>query len=58
MVNVPLVFLALAAIFTALALRDSLRGTPGLTPRRKAYLTVAFFFAAVPLLLALLNAVR
>jgi hypothetical protein len=50
-----LVFVALAIIFVALALRDYLRGEGQLTPARQTWLRVAFIFAGVGIGLYLLR---
>lgn len=44
---VALVFVALAVIFLAVALRDSLKAQDQLTPARKTWTLIAIIFSAV-----------
>ncbi len=52
---VALVFVALAVIFVAAALRDFLKEQGQLTPARKTWLRVAFIFSAVTIGLFLMH---
>jgi hypothetical protein len=45
--NLGIVFIALAAIFVALAVRDYLNAEGKLTPTRKTWLRIAIIFACV-----------
>jgi hypothetical protein len=47
--RIGMVFLGLAAIFVALALRDRLKNGAELTPARKAWIRVGVIFSAVGL---------
>ena len=52
---VAVVFVALAIIFTALALQDFLKDQDQLTPARKTWLRIALIFSAVAIGLFLMH---
>lgn len=53
--NLGIVFVALAAIFVGLALRDYLKSEGKLTPGRKTWLRIAFIFSCVGIFLYVLR---
>lgn len=52
---VSVMFVALAVVFVAAAVRDALKARDELTPARKTWLTVAFIFSAVAIGLFLIH---